>query len=217
MKQIKTLGLVLLSCSALSACADNAVTDNKPDIWKDSSAPYEQSKESLALTQLGDAYKKNPQDVKRAIAYAAALREVDYLNRAAVVLAPFAGEPDSPAAAKTEYAAIQLKLGNYTEAENAARRAIKQDPAAFEPYHYLAITLDAQGDYERAESYFRKALESWKGDPVTVMNNLALNLAAQEKLSEARKILEDALAIAPEREEIQRNLRIIKALKETKG
>lgn len=214
-KTVKTWVLILASTTMLGACGTTSGLSSAPQ--SDDTIYVAQSVDEGHLTTLGNAYKKRPSDVKHALPYAIALREADYMNRAAIVLAPFADDPDAPADVKSEYAAIQLELGNYIQAENAARRAIKEDPESFEPYHYLAITLDAQGQYETAEGYYRTAMKTWKGDPTAVMNNLALNLATQERLSEAITVLEDAQALQPERDEIERNLRIIRALKETKG
>ena len=77
--------------------------------------------------------------------------------------------------------------------------------------------MDAQGKHPEAERAFRKALDYWQGDPTTVMNNLALNLASQEFLDEAIEILNKAKAISPDRIEVERNLRIVMALQQSSG
>jgi Flp pilus assembly protein TadD len=54
----------------------------------------------------------------------------------------------------------------------------------------------------------------WKGDPVPVMNNLALNLAAQGETDKALEMLYAAKKKDPDRIEIERNIRIIRTLNE---
>lgn len=207
----KRIVLLTLGCITLAACGTTEST-NMPvqNYYKE----LPQSEKDLA--RLEKAHIADPEDANKALNYAAALREKEYLNRASIVLTPFAADPNSPARMKAEFAAVQLELGNMSAAENAARKAIIQDKEFYEAHHYLGIALDAQEEHKLAETAFRKALEIWEGDPTPVMNNLALNLATQEKLSEAIEMLEKAQAISPERTELERNLRIIRALKETK-
>ncbi|MCC7304785.1 MAG: tetratricopeptide repeat protein [Alphaproteobacteria bacterium] len=170
-----------------------------------------------SLGSLEKAYARNSADPDLATQYAMALREADYAGRAATVLEPFANDSKSPASAKREYAAIQLALGNDEEAEKYAQKAVLQDPADGKAYHYLGIALDAQGKHPEAERAFRKGLDLWQGDPVAIMNNLALNLSAQGYLDEAAEILEKAKAIAPDRIEVERNLRIVTALRQSEN
>ena len=91
------------------------------------------------------------------------------------------------------------------------------DDKSYTAYHMLGIALDAQGEHQPAEDAFRKGLEFWQGDPAPILNNLGLNLAAQGFLDEAAEVLRKALATSPNREEIERNLRIVSALRESGG
>ena len=168
-----------------------------------------------SLGYLEKLYTRNPQDPAKAINYASALRKAGEKERAAIVLEPFASNPEMPSVAKTEFAAIQLALGNNKEAETYAQKAVLQNESDFRAYHYLGIALDAEGRHPEGERALRKGLAIWQGDPIPIMNNLALNLTAQNNLDEALKILERAKGIAPQRIEVERNLRIVRALKET--
>jgi len=166
---------------------------------------------SLAL--LERVYKRNSNDPETALKYARALRHANRLQRASVVLTPFArDEMLDNIDTKIEYAAIQAAMGNYGVAENSARQAVSITPENSRAQHVLGIALDAQGLHEEAEDAFRMALDFWEGDPTPVMNNLGLNLAAQGFLDEALNILRKASAAAPNRPEIERNLRIVTAL-----
>ena len=168
-----------------------------------------------SLQILEKVYKRNPQDPEGAVRYARALRETGDATKAAIVLKPFAEDPNTSPVLKMEYAAVQLEAGRYEIAEETARTALKQEPESGYGYHLLGTAQAAQGLHEDAEQSFRKALANWTGDPVPVMNNLALSLAAQHKLDEAVDILEQAKEADPSRVEIERNLRIVKALQET--
>lgn len=168
--------------------------------------------ETLAL--LETIYERNKNDAAVATGFGQALREDDQLNRARQVLSPFTDGKDAYPDAVTELAMVQLALGQYKEAELTSRRAVELDPAQGRPYLALGTALDAQNYHEQAEVAFRKGIEKWKGDPTPIMNNLALNLASQNKLDQAIDMLIKAKEISPNRIELERNLRIVRTLKE---
>ena len=172
---------------------------------------------SGSLASLERKYKRNPEDELAAASYAAALRKADQLERASAVLGPFAKDKTSSAASKSEYAAIQLAKGNFGSAEKYAKDAVTQDDKYAKAYHNLGIALDAQEEHKKAERAYRKGLELWDGDPTSIMNNLALNLTAQNYLDEAAEILRKAKALSPDTIEIERNLRIVTALQQSHG
>ncbi len=166
------------------------------------------------LVALEKRYKRNSSKPAYALRYARELRKTNHLNLAATILEPFADAQDSYRGVKTEMSMIALGLGNYDSAENYAKQAVIQDPIDYEAYQNLGIALDAKEMHPEAERAFRKGLENWKGDPTTIMNNLALNLATQGFIDEAIEVLERAKALSPDRIEIERNLRIIRTLNE---
>ncbi len=168
-------------------------------------------KETLAA--LEQLYRRKSDDPDIAVRYARALRDAGRLNRALLVLNPFATDkglrnPD----VTIEFAAVHATMGQYEEAENFARAAVLMRPDSGQAYHILGIALDGQGQNKPAEVAFRKALDNWSGDPTPVLNNLGLNLAAQGFLDEAMSTLRRASALSPGRPEIERNLRIVQAL-----
>lgn len=160
-------------------------------------------------------YKQNPKSPKAASEYARMLRKQGNVARAEAVLALFAEDPASPHYVYSEFAAIKLAKGQHSEAEIFASDALtKQDGDSF-ALHTRGIALDGLGRYKEAEEAFRSALDNWEGNPVPVMNNLALNLATQGYIDESISILERAKTLEPNRTEIERNLRIIRALNES--
>ncbi len=223
MNRLSTFALCIAASLSLAACQTASSVDaetvrtSKIDsvLERAASNAASRGETSSSLAILEKMYKRNSSDPAAAMRYARALREADYLNRSAMVLSPYAHDEKSSVEIKTEFTAIQLALGHYKAAEEFAQKAIIQDPESYQAFHHLGIALDAQGMHKEAERAFRKGLDYWQGDPTSIMNNLALNLTAQGFLDEASEILQKAAALSPEREEIERNLRIITALQQT--
>lgn len=213
---IRNIALIGLSCLGLMACQTSQSVNQSNSIdGAIDRAAYKASNNGQSLSYLERQYKKNSSDEVIATNFAEGLRKNGDELRAATVLAPFANKKAASTETKTEYAAIQLAQGNFKAAEGFARDAIDRNDGNFEAYQYLGIALDGQEEYEPAETAFRQSLDLWQGNPTTIMNNLALNLAAQEKLDEAEEILEKAKSLSPGRVELERNLRIVRALKES--
>lgn len=208
-KTVTTLLLCASTCAILGACASSGTSGTGTQ------AGHSQDMKTPSLNTAEKMYNKDPKNPENALKYAAALRENDFANRAAGILQPFANEAKSAPGVKTEFAAIQLAQGNNETAERYAQKAVLQNAEDARAFHFLGISLDAQGKHPEAERAFRKALELWKGDSTPVMNNLALNLSTQGELDEATEILETAKKQSPNRVEIERNLRIVKALRQS--
>lgn len=220
------LALLLGTSALLSACSTLGFGEAKPQqndhvsridlaLQRAANAASVNGNSNESLSYLETIYKRNSHDPKIAIRYATALREAGSLKQADLVLAPFANGADSTAELKSEYAALLLSMGNYEMAEKYAQKAVLQDNSYAQAYHHLGVALDAQGMHEPAERAFRKGLELWQGDPTAIMNNLALNLAAQGYFEESYEILGKARDLSPEKIEIERNMRIIKAMQQT--
>ena len=168
-----------------------------------------------AIILLEKIYERNPDDAAVATSFGQALREDEQLNRARQILFPFTEGKNAYTDAVIELAMVQLALGQYKDAELTARRSVEMDENSGRAFLALGTALDAQNYHEQAEVAFRRGIENWKGDPAPIMNNLALNLASQNKLDQAIDMLLKAKEISPGRVEIERNLRIIRTLKET--
>ena len=214
--------LILGACTALTACQTSQSTSNiqtsgtLDSAIVERAAVYDRSN-NKSPKMLERAYKKNPSDETTAVDYAAALREAGFVDRADLILEPFAKDKMASSLVTSEYAAVKLASGNYEAAEKYAQKAIIADDANFKAYHRLGIALDAQGMHEEGERAYRKGLELWQGDPTSIMNNLALNLASQGFLTESVEILRKAQDVSPNKVEIERNLRIVTALQQAEG
>ena len=223
MKKITRYMALAIAIGQLTACqttgSDPAETTKAPEnVSERMDAALEKvalssGSKTAGLITLEKKYKRNSTDPMNALAYAKGLRQANYLNRASLVLAPFT-KSDAYPGINTEMSMISLGLGNYGTAETYAQNAILQNPEDHDAYQNLGIALDAKEMHPEAERAFRKGLEHWKGNPTTIMNNLALNLATQGFVDEAIEVLERAQALSPDRMEIERNLRIIRTLNE---
>lgn len=213
-KMLKATGIILASALLASVTLTGcATTDTKAPVRNEAEIdPYGSKKTALSSAEA--SYKKNPKDAYFAARYAKLLRENGDLTRAQSILSPFANKKSMPTLVYTEDAAQDLEVGKFKEAESASRKAIKADGVNYRAYHLLGIALDAQQHHPEAEIAFRKALELWKGDTIPVMNNLALNLAAQGYTDKALDLLYKAKEQDPGRKEIERNIRIIRTLNE---
>lgn len=225
-RPVRTRLLLLSSaCLLLGACASGGETrsldmDSEQRInnalARAANSAQGSGEAAYSVSILEKLYNRNPRDEGLALRYASALRDAEYYNRALLVLSPFAENEKSSSEVKSEFASIQLALGNYPQAERYAQKAILQNEKNAQAYQALGIALDSQNMYQEAERAYRKGLDNWVGDPTPIINNLALNLASQDYLEEAIELLEKAQAVSPDRPEIERNLRITRALLETK-
>jgi len=205
-----------LAASSLTACStteDGAPPETSISKPAGSSVLYGDRRDKLSFIEA--QHKKNPTDKVVAARYGKALREAGQYKEAKSVLIPLSNAPEVSTLANTELSAVYLSEAQFEKAESSARKAIKADENNYRAWRNLGNALDAQEKYKEGEEAFRKALSLWKNDDkVPVMNNLALNLAAQGYTDQALAMLYDAQKIDPNRVEIERNIRIIRTLNE---
>lgn len=202
--------LGLGACLILGACA---TTGGQAD-YRDSMPPPQSA--PLSLNAAAQAYEKNSDDPKAALDYAEALSIAGDRERALLILSPLANSENTEAPIKLYFAQIQHALGNYVAAAQYAQRALEKEPQNTRALYQLGLALEKQEKHAEAEKAFRDALALWKDDPIGLMNDLALNLAAQKKIDESLEILYQAKERAPHNAEVERNLRIIMALQQAK-
>lgn len=223
--RFRGLALASLSVSllALAACGTtgNANVTNGKEASRVDAILERAAREAKAsgnktetVVLLEQIHQRNPDDAAIATSFGQALREDEQFTRARQVLLPFTEGKKTYPDAVMELAMVQLSLGQYKEAELTARKAVELDPNSGRAYLALGTALDAQNYHEQAEVAFRRGIEKWKGDPAPIMNNLALNLASQNKLDQAIDMLQKAKELSPGRIELERNLRIVTTLKE---
>jgi Flp pilus assembly protein TadD len=201
----------------LSTAAANAIAEGKTD---EALALYERlyTRNSAGFSAPGGPF----QEI--ALNYAQLLRKTGKAQRALAVLSPFLEVRHGHTEIKidtiilNEYAAINIELGNLEKAEEILNRVLADEKAKRfhgDAYNLLGIALDAQGKHKEAEQLFRKSLTLWKGEETSVMNNLAVCLASQGRFDESLMLLNQALVMAPEKQEIARNSQMVKDLRES--
>lgn len=173
-------------------------------------------------------YLKDSSNLEHGLNYAQVLRKTANPQRAVMVLAPFIEKMEtetkkSKKKAKKnhdplmvlEYASAILETGKFERAETYFAQLLT-DPEATHIYpqvrNLIGVSLDARGYHKKAEAYYRDAMSTWEGQPISVMNNLALNLAHQGYFDEALNLLRQARVIAPGRQMIATNIDLITSL-----
>lgn len=215
-----TMGLSLAACQTTSSSSyqpqdmENLTQIDKV-LMRAANDAQARGKADESLELLENMYRRNSNDPSIAARYARSLRYAQRYQRASIVLTPFARKYDEHKNTDViiEYSALKSAMGDYGIAEEYGRQAVNNAAEIARGHHVLGIALDAQGHHKEAEEQFREALINWQGDPAALLNNLGLNLAAQGKVEEAIDVLSKAAAANPGRMEIERNLRIVKALR----
>lgn len=218
---ICTMGLSLSACQTTQSTSsyqpENAEELSQIDkvLMRAANNAQARGKSGESLELLENMYSRNSSDVEIATRYAKSLRFAKRYQRASMVLSPFARDYGEHKHVQTliEYSALKSAMNEFATAEEYGRMAVNDAPEIARAHHVLGIALDAQGHHKEAEERFREAMTSWQGDPAPLLNNLGLNLAAQGKVEEAIEVLSKAAAANPGRIEIERNLRIVKALR----
>jgi len=221
---IRKLICLLAVTASLGACSTTGVMHNKEQdtaskldlvLEKAANDAYMRGDKKDSLILIERIYKRNSNNPDAAIKYSKALRQNNHFQKASAVLSPFIYGENATNELLTEYAYLQTAMGNYNLAKDTAMRVLENDENAFKAKHAIGIALDAKGHHKQAEEYFRAALEIWEGDPIPLLNNLALSLASQGYLDDSVNLLQKATKAAPNRMEIQRNLRIITTLQQS--
>lgn len=237
MTRCSKTALVMISLLSLSACktVDTPVVGKAADsmmgMRKDTEARLSTAaSEAIAAGKTVEAaklyedlYKKNKHDKTIALNYAQLLRKTGNPKMASSVLKPFLTTKEGAMIEKAdpmllnEFAASEIALGQMKSAETALNGVLEDEKSEnlhADAYNLMGVTLDAQGQHKEAEQMFRLAMDGWKGNPTSVMNNLALCLASQGMFDDSLTTLRRALVMAPDKQEIARNIQIVSDLRD---
>lgn len=106
---------------------------------------------------------------------------------------------------------IRLSEGELGAAENYLTLAIANDPSRWMAWNGLGIVADADAQFDKAQTSFRRALKIVPGHP-KVLANLGWSLLLDEEYEDAESLLREALEIAPDAITTQSNLAFCIAL-----
>lgn len=240
MKKLLTLttALPLVAILSLSACKTSVElnpmapidsmsgksAETEARLSTEAAEAIAQGKAEEAVKIYEELYSRKSGSTTVAVNYAQVLRKTGNAKRAVEILAPYVksygGEQRKKASALVlnEYAAAQIELGNMDDAEKILNRVLEDEKAKeyhADAYNLMGVVLDANGEHREAENMFRMAADGWKGNPTSVMNNLALCLASQGMFDESLDTLRKALVMAPDKQEIARNIQIVTELRDS--
>lgn len=233
-----TAALALLCALPLAACSttkDTPVIGKAVDSMQGKKSDTlkrnrEGANDALAIGDMQDALQyaakaygkeKTPE---HALRYATLLRRNGEPDTALEILAPFAETADGAPlphandAILNEAAAAHIARGEFGAAEKLLTAVLNgpaAEPEEADAENLMGVVLDAKGAHKDAEQMYRAALSSWQGNPTTVMNNLGLNLASQGMFDQALLTLRQALVMAPDKQEIARNIQIVSDLRDS--
>lgn len=209
--------LTLCSALALGACQTSGTSSQKSQLQgfdmalnTAAQAAQDQGAQKESLLFYEELYRRNAGDPDATITFTRALRENGQFKKAEIILEAWAGKNND---VDLEYAKTLLALGQFHEAQSVALNVLEKDKNNAFAHHVIGVSLDALGQHEQAEEHLRTAYANWKGSPVPVLNNLALNLGTQYKRAEALGLIERALIYAPNDQYLQKNRELILAMK----
>lgn len=175
------------------------------------------AEESMAVGQYDEAAdlfakveeKRYRRDTTLAVKYAEALRKNGNSKKAASMLERFFrfGMEEVDPAVLNEYAANEIILGNFEEAQAPLDIVLKNENA--KDYHAMALYLSGQilanaGDHPAALKMYNEAVQGWKGDTSPVLISMAMSYAQQGSFDKAMAKLNKALLSARDKNEVGR-------------
>lgn len=159
-----------------------------------------------------ELYRRNPQDEAVMLKYTTSLRRSGNVAKARLILSGWASDRNASAEIHVAMAKTVLADGALELAHIHAEKAVEKEGRNPHALHVKGLAEDALGDHEAAEKSLRKALKHWKGPPVKLLNNLALNLSAQQRKIEALEVIDQALIYAPHHPTLKNNRALIAGL-----
>ncbi len=132
------------------------------------------------------------------------------VGRESRLLQAAASAPTSRGSEALRVASLLYAQGEYAEAEQAARRAVRLEPTQPAGYNILGLALVKRGKRAEALQAFQKAYELDPND-VDITLNLATEYDRQGRLDEALGLFQSALRLDPDSPEIHNNLGIVYA------
>lgn len=171
-------------------------------------------KESLLFNE--KLYRSDPHNPEYILNYARDLRRAGRTADAKLVIRTPAKGPRATEPLLTECALTLIAAGEYNEALTFAQKAVEKNDKSPDAHQALALALSGLGKYADAQLQFQEAMDLWpeKRDRTSIINNLAMSLAAQGKINEARTVMSLATGEALRSEVYQNNRALLDGLEE---
>jgi Flp pilus assembly protein TadD len=189
-KGLGLMGLLALSLS-VSACQNKGAGLTDPMATGSTSKSGEPS--FKRTEQLAKAFHDNPADTQAGLAFANGLGQLGQNDQQIDVLRQVANQSPKNAAIQSQVGKKFLLIGETSLATEMLQRAVALNPQDWQSLSALGTALDQQTRHPEAREKYQAALALKPGD-LSISNNIAMSFALQGKLSEAERLLREALA-----------------------
>jgi Flp pilus assembly protein TadD len=163
-----------------------------------------------ATAQWASAYAKKPQDPRMALGYARALKAIGSRDQALEVLkVSYQTNRDGEVAA--ELGRLALDMGRIDIAKATLQVAEAQGVRDWKTLSAQGTLRAKQGNHAEAQQYYLAALQL-QPDAVSVINNLALSYALDNKVDRAEELLRKAVETGHEDKRVRQNLALVLGL-----
>ena len=159
----------------------------------------------------GERYRKDPNDIQAAIAYARALRATDQRAQAVAVLEQASLRQPNSQIVLGAYGRALADAGQYAQALDALSRAHTPDNPDWRILNTQGAVLDQLGRHAEARRHYEAALKIVPGD-ASVLSNLGLSYALTKDLRLAEKTLREAAARPDASPRVRQNLALVVGL-----
>ena len=163
-----------------------------------------------AIAQWAGAYSKNPHDPRMALGYSRALKAIGSKDQALEVLkTAYQTSPTGELAG--ELGRLALDMGRLDIAKATLQVAEAQGVRDWKTLSAQGTLRAKQGHNAEAEQYYLAALQL-QPDAVSVINNLALAFALDNKVDKAEDLLRNAVKNGHEDKRVRQNLALVLGL-----
>lgn len=164
------------------------------------------------IDALAARYNADPNDVRAAMRYAAALRATDQKSQAVAVLQQVALRNPKDKVVLAAYGKSLADAGRYQEANEVLQNAHSPAQPDWRVLSAQGMVADETGDHARAQNLYDTALKIAPNEP-RILSNLGLSYALSRRLEEAETTLRLAVAQPKADARVRQNLALVLGLK----
>ena len=199
------------AASLLGGCTTGPVLGGKEEVYPSMAERLggdpADPQASAATAQWASAYAKKPTDPQMALGYARALKAIGAKEQALEVLkTSYRTAPTGEVAA--ELGRLALDMGRLDIAKTTLQVAEAQGVRDWKTLSALGTLRAKQNQHAEAQQYFLAALQL-EPNAVSVINNLALSYALDNKVDRAEDLLRNAVLNGHEDKRVRQNLALV--------
>jgi Flp pilus assembly protein TadD len=220
MSFVRSLACILISVALIffsSSC-----TKNKPPPlsqkealssvhWQLAAAAEIDKDYEKAASHYNRLYEQHPNDKKVIYGYTRNLRYVGLSNESIKILKTKIIQFPDDINLQMELGKSQLAASLINDASDTLVGVIEKTPERWEAHSALGIIFDRAGNYENAQTAYKRALELSPNN-IDVLNNLALSLSQDGRIQQAIEILEKIIQNKSDGPQSRQNLAMLYGL-----